>query len=60
MKSILISVKQKLLTQPEWVKKKLLKLYLSSPSKIQFALAKFFIQDIVNKNNTELEEIIRH
>lgn len=43
-----------------WFKKKMVKAYLKSPPKVQYALAKFGVKTIVNKKKMELEELIRH
>jgi hypothetical protein len=44
----------------EFVKKTLVKLYFASPPKIQFALAKYGVKAVMNKNKEELDELIRH
>lgn len=41
-------------------KKFLAKVYLSSPHKIQYLLAKLGVRMVVNKKKHELEEMIRH
>lgn len=46
--------------QDEFIKKKLLKLYLKSPSKVQYVLSRYFIKSVLNKKAKDLEEIIRH
>ena len=43
-----------------WFKKKMVKAYLKSPPKVQYALAKFGVKQVINKKKTELEELIRH
>jgi hypothetical protein len=46
--------------EPGIVKKTLIKMYLASPPKVQFALAKYGIKAVLNKKKEELEELIRH
>ncbi len=43
-----------------WLKQKLLKIYFKSPPKIQFALARYVLKDVINKSHQEIEELIRH
>lgn len=42
------------------VKKSLIHLYLASPAKVQYALAKFGVRMVVKKKKAELQEFIRH
>ncbi len=41
-------------------KRTLIKCYLASPPKIQYALAKYGVKVILHKKKSELEELIRH
>ena len=41
-------------------KKTLVRLYLKSPPKIQYALAKYGIKHVVRKTRDNIEEVIRH
>jgi hypothetical protein len=50
----------KKLNGPSRLKKSLLNLYLKSPHKLQYALAKFGLRHIVKKKKSESVEIIRH
>ena len=43
-----------------WLKKKMIKAYLKSPPKVQYALAKFGVKQVVNKKKMDIEELIRH
>lgn len=43
-----------------FIEKKLIKLYFKSPAKVQFALARFGIKAVMNKNKKKLDELIRH
>lgn len=43
-----------------WLREKLLKLYLKSPHKIQYLLARYGIRMVVNKKRSELQEFMRH
>lgn len=43
-----------------FIQKNLIKLYFKSPAKIQFALARFGVKAVMNKNKKELEDLIRH
>jgi len=38
-------------TNPSWIKRKLLKLYLSSPTKVQYTLAKYGIKGVLKKKS---------
>lgn len=51
-------VEEKLHLTP--VKKFLIKAYLKSPTKIQYALAKFGVRMVVKKKKAELQEFLRH
>lgn len=42
------------------VKKTLIKAYLKSPSKVQYALAKFGVRMVVKKKKAEFQEFMRH
>jgi hypothetical protein len=44
----------------DFVKNALIKLYFASPSKIQFALARYGMKAILNKKKEEPEELIKH
>lgn len=46
--------------KPKWLTKKMVQVYLNSPPKIQFALAKFGIKHVLKKQKEEIEEPIRH
>ena len=46
--------------KPKWFTEKMVKVYLKSPPKIQFALAKFGIKHVLIKQKHEIEEPIRH
>lgn len=50
----------KKLKAPQWLKNSLYNLYLKSPHKLQYALAKFGIRHIVKKKSSDSVEIIRH
>ncbi len=43
-----------------FVKKALINAYLASPSKVQYALAKFGVRMVVKKKKAELQEFMRH
>jgi len=43
-----------------WLKKKMVKAYLASPTKVQYALAKFGVRSVVNKKKIEIEDFLRH
>ena len=43
-----------------WVRQNLIKLYIKSPSKVQYALAKYAVKSLVHKKKAELEELIKH
>ncbi len=43
-----------------WLKEKLIKLYLRSPHKVQYLLARYGIRVLVNKKRAELQEFMRH
>lgn len=47
-------------TEISWFKKKMVKAYLASPTKVQYALAKFGVKSVVNKKKMEIEEFLRH
>lgn len=42
------------------VKGKLLKAYLSSPPKVQFILARFVMKNLMDEEQKETQELIRH
>ncbi len=46
--------------KPKWLTQKMVRVYLKSPPKIQFALAKFGIKHVLIKQKEEIEEPIRH
>ncbi len=46
--------------KPKWLTEKMVRVYLKSPPKIQFALAKFGIKHVLVKQKEEIEEPIRH
>lgn len=41
-------------------KKGLIKLYLKSPPKFQYALAKYGVKHVIKKTKEDIEEVIRH
>ena len=41
-----------------WTKEMILTFYFKCPSKLQYLLAKFFLNAVINKN--EITEIVRH
>lgn len=43
-----------------WFKETLVKLYLKSPPKIQFALAKYGVKAVLNKNTNKHDHLIKH
>ncbi|HXH76278.1 MAG TPA: hypothetical protein VNJ08_15005 [Bacteriovoracaceae bacterium] len=45
---------------PSWLEKQLVKLYLKSPNKVQFALAKYGVKHVVKKKKADLEEMLKH
>ncbi len=45
---------------PHWFKNSLYRLYLKSPHKLQYALARFGLRHIAKKKTNEAVEIIRH
>ena len=54
------ALKIKEILKPKWLTKKMVSVYLKSPPKIQFALAKFGIKHVLIKQKEEIEEPIRH
>jgi hypothetical protein len=42
-----------------WLKEKLIKLYLKSPHKVQYLLAKYGVHVLINKKRSEIEEFMR-
>ncbi len=42
------------------VKKSLIQIYLASPAKVQYALAKLGVRMVVKKKKAELQEFMRH
>ncbi len=45
---------------PTWMREKLVKLYLKSPHKVQYFLARYGIRMVVNKKRAEMQEFMRH
>jgi hypothetical protein len=45
---------------PTWVREQLVKLYLKSPHKLQYLLARYGIRFVVNKKRSEMQEFMRH
>lgn len=43
-----------------WLKDKIIKLYLKSPHKVQYLLARYGIRMVVNKKRAEMQEFMRH
>ncbi len=43
-----------------WLREKLIKLYLKSPHKVQYMLARYGIRMVVNKKRSEMQEFMRH
>lgn len=43
-----------------WLREQLLKLYLRSPHKVQYLLARYGIRFFVNKKRAEMQEFMRH
>jgi hypothetical protein len=43
-----------------WLRENLIKLYLKSPHKVQYLLARYGIRMLVNKKRAELQEFMRH
>ncbi len=43
-----------------WFKETLVKLYLKSPPKVQFALAKYGVKAVLNKKNHDKDQLIKH
>ncbi len=43
-----------------WLREKLIKLYLKSPHKVQYMLARYGIRMVVNKKRAEIQEFMRH
>jgi hypothetical protein len=43
-----------------WLKEQLIKLYLKSPHKVQYLLARYGVKFLVNKKRSELQEFMRH
>ncbi len=48
------------LIRPSWLEKKMIKLYLKSPAKVQYALAKYGLKHVIKKKKADLEEMVRH
>lgn len=45
---------------PSWLNKQLIKAYLKSPPKVQYALAKFGAKHALKKKKSDLEHILKH
>ncbi len=43
-----------------WVKKGLIKLYFKSPSKVQYALAKYGARALLNQKKRKPDDLIKH
>ena len=43
-----------------WLREKLIKLYLKSPHKVQYMLARYGIRMVVKKKRAEIQEFMRH
>lgn len=46
--------------KPSWFQKQMVKIYLKSPLKVQYVLAKYGIKHVVKKKKDGLEHMIRH
>ena len=44
----------------EWISKTLVHLYLASPSKVQFALARYGVKTLLKKKKSKNKDLIRH
>lgn len=51
-------VRQKI--APTWAREQAVKLYLKSPHKLQYLLARYGIRLVVNKKRAEIQEFMRH
>ena len=45
---------------PTWMREQLARLYLKSPHKVQYLLARYGIRMVVNKKKGEIQEFMRH
>lgn len=43
-----------------WFRQNLIKLYFKSPSKVQYALAKYGVKALLHKKKAQLEDLIKH